>query len=128
MLEARRNRDKEQDKGQQAAAPADAMGEKKEDARAAGLGTRLVPFGDPDKPVVAIYSALIPAKGMAVIDFGFLEPAMLAEQGGKLAESVNRRQAVRVTMGYEALQNLQQQINRLAQVARARSAKTSPKA
>ena len=44
---------------------------------------------------------------MAFIDFGFLEPGLLAaiprvaKQGGKLPESVNGKLAVRVTMGYD---------------------------
>ena len=87
------------------------------------LGIRLVPVGNSDQPVVANYTALSPASGMVFIDFGFLDPAMLAaiprvaRSGGKLPESVNGRLAVRVAMGYDALQNLQQQINRLAQAA-----------
>ena len=61
---------------------------------------------------------------MIFIDFGFLEPAMLAalprmmKQGGKLPEAVNGKLAVRVAMGYDALQGLKQQIDRLAQAAR----------
>lgn len=85
------------------------------------MGIRLVPVGDSDQPVVANYTALNPASGMVFIDFGFLEPAMLAalprvaKEGGKLPESVNGRLAVRVAMGYDALTNLHQQTARLLQ-------------
>src|SRR5436189_97398 len=46
--------------------------------RTIGLGVRLVPAGDSDQPRVANYTALTLAPGMAFIDFGFFEPAMLA--------------------------------------------------
>jgi hypothetical protein len=93
-------------------------------AKRTGLGIRLVPVDNSDLPIVANYTALNVAPGMVYIDFGFLEPAMLsalprvAKQGGKLPESVNGRLAVRVAMGYDALQNLKQQIDRLVAAAR----------
>lgn len=64
------------------------------------------------------------APGMVFLDFGFLEPALLAalprvaKQGGKLPESVNGRLAVRVALGYDALHNLKQQIDRLVEAGR----------
>lgn len=88
-------------------------------AKAKGLGIRLMPVENSDQPVVANYTALNVAPGMVFIDFGFLEPAMLsalprvAKAGGKLPESVNGRLAVRVAMGFDALQQLKQQIDRL---------------
>lgn len=87
------------------------------------LGIRLVPVDDSDQPVLANYTALNVAPGMVFIDFGFLEPAMLAalprvaKAGGKLPEQVNGKLAVRVAMGFDALQNLKQQIDRLAAAA-----------
>ena len=84
--------------------------------RTIGLGVRLVPAGDSDQPRVANYTALTLAPGMAFIDFGFFEPAMLAalprvaQQGGKLPESINGRLATRVAMSYDTLTNLQQQL------------------
>ena len=84
--------------------------------RTIGLGVRLVPTGDSDQPRVANYTALTLAPGMAFIDFGFFEPAMLAalprvaQQGGKLPESINGRLATRVAMSYDTLANLQQQL------------------
>jgi hypothetical protein len=83
-----------------------------------GLGIRLVPSGTSDLPVVANYSALTLAPGMGFIDFGFLEPGMLAalprvaKEGGKLPESINGRLAVRVALSYETLANLQQQLTK----------------
>jgi hypothetical protein len=98
--------------------------------KAASLGIRLVPVDGSDQPVLANYTSLNVAPGMVFIDFGFLEPAMLAalprvaKAGGKLPESVNGKLAVRVAMGFDALQSLKQQIDRLAAAAaRAQQAK-----
>ena len=87
-----------------------------EQPRTIGLGVRLVPAGDSDQPRVVNYTSLTLAPGMAFIDFGFFEPAMLAalprvaQQGGKLPESINGRLATRVAMSYETLNNLHQQL------------------
>jgi hypothetical protein len=86
---------------------------------------RLVPIDNADQPVLANYTALSAAPGMVFLDFGFLEPAMLAalprlaKSGAKLPEAVHGKLAVRVAMGFDALQNLKQQIDRLAEAAEA---------
>jgi hypothetical protein len=96
------------------AKPAQAPGE----PRTIGLGVRLVPAGDSDQPRVANYTALTLAPGMAFVDFGFFEPAMLAalprvaQQGGKLPEHINGRLATRVAMSYDTLANLHQQLGK----------------
>src|SRR5262245_14151655 len=83
------------------------------------LGIRLVPVENSDQPVVANYSSINIAPGMAFVDFGFLEPGMLAalprvaRSGGKLPERINGRLAVRVALGYDALAGLHQQIGRV---------------
>ncbi|HSQ02958.1 MAG TPA: hypothetical protein VLN59_02910 [Burkholderiales bacterium] len=77
------------------------------------------PGADIHFPVVANYSALNVSRGMVFIDFGFLEPGMLAalprmaQQGSKLPETVQGRLAVRVAMGYDELANLDQQLGRV---------------
>ena len=89
--------------------------------RTIGLGVRLVPAGDSDQPRVANYTSLTLAPGMAFLDFGFFEPAMLAalprvaQQGGKLPEAINGRLATRVAMSYETLANLHQQLGNAIQ-------------
>jgi hypothetical protein len=97
------------------AAPAGAP----ETAAAAGektMALRLTPVRDSDQPIVANYTALNVAPGMVFIDFGFIEPAMLAalprvaRSGGKLPESINGRLAARVALGYDALAGLHQQL------------------
>jgi len=99
-----------------AEAPAEQATAQAQQPRTIGLGVRLVPAGDSDQPRVANYTSLTLAPGMAFIDFGFFEPAMLAalprvaQQGGKLPEAINGRLATRVAMSYETLNNLHQQL------------------
>lgn len=84
-----------------------------------GMGIHLVPVENSDQPVVANYTALNISPGMVFVDFGFLEPGMLAalprvaKEGGKLPETLNGKLAVRVAMGYDAVANLHQQLGRV---------------
>ena len=87
--------------------------------KATGMGIRLAPVGDSDQPVLANYTALNVSPGMAFIDFGFLEPGLLAalprvaKAGGKLPERLNGKLAVRVALGYDTLANLHQQLGQV---------------
>jgi hypothetical protein len=118
---------------------ADAIGSSDPGASTASIGpeggthtlvVRLVPANQSEHPIVANYSAINLAPGMAFIDFGFIEPAVLgslprtAQQGGKLPESLTGRLAVRVALGYDGLSQLQQQLtrvmNELAKAAKGR--------
>lgn len=89
------------------------------------MGVRLAPVDNSDQPVLANYVTVNIAPGMAFIDFGFLEPSLLAaiprvaKQGGKLPQSVNGKLAVRVAMGYDGLAGLHQQIGRVLTALRA---------
>ena len=102
-------------------------------ATTARLGIRLTPVGNSDQPVVANYAVLNVAPGMAFIDFGFLEPGMLAalprvaKAGGKLPERLNGKLAVRVVLGYDALAGLHQQIGRVLTGLRQQQAAGSKK-
>ena len=68
------------------------------------MGIRLAPVENSDQPVVANYCSINVSPGMAFIDFGFLEPGMLAalprmaRSGGKLPERLNGKLAVRVAL------------------------------
>jgi hypothetical protein len=85
------------------------------------MGIRLAPVNNSDQPVLANYTSLNAAPGMVFVDFGFLEPAMLAalprvaKLGGKLPERLNGRLAVRVALGYDAVANLHQQLGQILQ-------------
>lgn len=84
-----------------------------------GVGVRLQPVGNSDQPVFANYSAVLPAPGVSFIDFGFLEPGMLAalprvvKQGGKLPEAMNGKLAVRVALSHETMAALHKQLGQL---------------
>jgi len=89
------------------------------------MGVRLAPVDNSDQPVLANYATVNVAPGMVFIDFGFLEPGLLAaiprvaKQGGKLPQSVNGKLAVRVAMGYDGLAGLHQQLGRAIGAGRA---------
>jgi len=83
------------------------------------MSVRLVPVGNSDQAIVATYSSINLAPSMAFIDFGFLEPAVLASlprlarSGAKMPEKLNGRLAVRVAVGYDSLAGLHQQIGQV---------------
>jgi hypothetical protein len=87
--------------------------------RPVGMAIHLEPVENSDRPVVANYTVVNLSPGMVFVDFGFLEPGMLAalprmaKAGGKLPERLNGKLAVRVAMGYDALANLHQQLGRV---------------
>jgi hypothetical protein len=115
------------DTGQPAAAAAG--------AKPTQLGLRLAPVEGSDQPVFANVCSVNVSPGVAFIDFGFLEPAMLAalprvvRSGGKLPERIEGKLAVRVALGVEALASLHQQLGRVLsegrQAARSSQAKES---
>ena len=91
--------------------------EKKErQGKSVGLNIRLTPVNNSDQPVLANFTRLNGAPGMAFVDFGFLEPAALAalsrlaQTGGKIPENLNGKLAVRIALGFDTLAALHQQI------------------
>jgi hypothetical protein len=84
-----------------------------------GLGINLVPAQQSDQPVLANFSLVNVAPGMAFIDFGFIEPRLLAAlprmalSGAKMPERIEGRLAVRVAVGFDSLQSLHQQLGRV---------------
>lgn len=91
------------------------------------MGVRLAPVDNSDQPVLANYVSVNLSPGMAFIDFGFIEPGLLAaiprvaKEGGKLPQSVNGKLAVRVAMGHDGLAGLHQQIGRVLTALRSAS-------
>ncbi len=94
----------------------------KQESTAAGsrtaVGVRLIdsPTG---QPVLANYASASPANGLVLIDFGFLEPAMLnalakaAKSGGKVPKAVQGNLGARVALTPEAARALMQQLGRM---------------
>ena len=93
------------------------------------VNIQLVPSGQSDQPILANFTALHPSSGVALIDFGFLDPGALnaltqmARTGKKMPERMNGRLGARVAVPYDSLANLHQQIGRVLQaVAKQRKA------
>jgi len=88
---------------------------------AQNVGIELVPAGNSDQPVLSNFVTIQPASGVALIDFGFLEPgamaamSQMARSGKKLPERIKGRLAARVALSYDVLANLHQQAGRLLQ-------------
>ncbi len=91
------------------------------------MAIQLNPSGQSDMPIFSNFTNVSPGPGMAVLDFGFLDPAtihavtQLSRSGKKAPNPVNGRLASRVVLNYDTLANLHQQIGRvIAAVAVAR--------
>ena len=99
-----------------------------------GLNVRLNPNGNSDQPVFSNFTHVNVAPGTVFVDFGFLEPGVLAalpqmvRDGSKLPESINGRLSVRVAMGLDAMANLHQQLTRVITGLNAAAADAQKKA
>lgn len=87
--------------------------------KATPLNVRLASRDHTDQPVMANYSAVNVAQGVAYLDFGFIEPALLAAvaraaQANKpLPKEVQGRLAARVSLPLDALVRLHQQLQQM---------------
>jgi hypothetical protein len=86
-----------------------------------GVNVQLVPAGQSDTPLLSNFTTVQPAPGVAIVDFGFLEPGamnaltQLARSGKKVPERINARHVARLAMPYDSLAALHQQVGRLLQ-------------
>ena len=100
-------------------------------AGAQSVNLQLVPANGSDQPLLANVTLVQPTAGVALVDFGFLDPAAMAalnsmaRAGKKVPERVNGRLAARVAISYEALATLHRQIGALLQAMSRRSEKTA---
>jgi hypothetical protein len=84
-----------------------------------GVNLQLIPAGTSDQPVFANLTLLHPGSGVAFIDFGFVDPGVLAQlsqlarAGQKVPERLGGRLAVRVALGYDTLAQMHQQTGQL---------------
>ncbi len=106
------------------AEPSD-KGERKDPAeKMIALNVKLTPGGDSELPVWANYSTISVAQGIAYLDFGFIEPSTLvtvaraARDGQGSAKGVEGKQVVRVALPLDALERLEQQLQRVGQELR----------
>lgn len=83
------------------------------------INVTLRPVDHSDQPVSANYSAVGVAQGIAYLDFGFLEPTQLAGVAQKIRgghatpEGLEGALVVRVAMGLDVVQRLQQQLQQV---------------
>ena len=86
---------------------------------AIALNVRLKPVEHTDQPVLANYTYAGTAQGVAYVDFGFIEPALLgailqrAQKGESLPKSLEGSLATRVALPLDALIRLQQQLTQI---------------
>lgn len=98
------------------------------------LNLNLAPAGASDQPVLANFSRLSLAPGLAYIDFGFIEPGLVAalaqslRSGAKPPAAINGRLAVRVAMGIDTLSQLEQQLGAALRDLRASAPAQAPPA
>lgn len=85
------------------------------------VNLQLVPADGSDQPVLANVTLVEPTAGVALLDFGFLDPGAMAalnrmaRAGKQVPERLNGRLAARVAISYEALATLHQQIGGVLQ-------------
>ncbi|OUL98745.1 hypothetical protein [Variovorax sp. JS1663] len=77
---------------------------------------RLVPADGSDQPVLSNYATVQVAPAMVYLDFGFIEPGLIAalqatvRTNGTLPERINGRLATRVALSMDVLQALHTQL------------------
>jgi len=82
---------------------------------AAGIALRLLPSGGSDRPVFANVCVVRPGAGVAMLDFGFLDPMAVAaakrssKADKKGADRLDGCLAARVALSYDALAALHRQ-------------------
>lgn len=95
------------------------------------VAVELTSGNPPDQPVLANYATVSIVQSLAYLDFGFIEPATLAvvaqaaQQNKPLPKTLRGRRAVRVAVGLDVLQRLQQQLNQAMAQLRPKSPATS---
>lgn len=98
---------------------ANAKVETSETKKPTAIAVQLSADAPTGQPLLANYSNASVTAGLVMVDFGFLEPAMLnalsrlAKSGGKVPQSVNGRLAARLAMTPDAARNLHAQLSRM---------------
>ncbi len=87
------------------------------------VNVQLVPAGQADQPLLSNFTMVYPTSGVALLDFGFLDPSAIAaisgmaKAGKKVPERMNGRLAARIALSYDALANLHRQIGGVLRAA-----------
>lgn len=86
---------------------------------AVALQVKLKPVNQSDQPLSVNYSAVGVAQGIAYLDFGFIEPALMAtvvrsvQNGGNVPKNLEGKLAARVAMPLEGILRLHQQLQQV---------------
>lgn len=95
----------------------DAVNSTPQPKQAVTVTVQLKPVNNSDQPLSVNYTGCSVAPGVVYLDFGFVEPALLAalsrnaKAGQPIPTMVEGKLAVRVGLGYDALQNLYRQLD-----------------
>ncbi len=87
--------------------------------KAVAVSVRLKPVGQSDQPALVNYTHVGLAQGLAYVDFGFLEPALLSaviqrvQQGEALPQHLEGARGARVALPLDALVRLHQQLTQV---------------
>ncbi len=87
--------------------------------KAVEVSVRLKPVGQSDQPALVNYTHVGLAQGLAYVDFGFLEPALLSaviqrvQQGEALPQHLEGARGARVALPLDALVRLHQQLTQV---------------
>ena len=87
------------------------------------VNVQLIPSGQADQPLLSNFTMVHPSAGVALLDFGFIDPGAvaaisgLAKAGKKVPERMNGRLSARVALSYDTLANLHRQIGGVLQAA-----------
>src|SRR5262245_50057663 len=93
------------------------MSETKE--KSIALNVRLKPVEHSDQPHAANYTNVGVAQGIAYVDFGFIEPTLLAaiaktaKDGQAAPKAIDGQLVTRVAMGIDVLARLHQQVQQV---------------
>ena len=80
---------------------------------------RLRPVEQSDQPIMSNFATVSVAQGIAYLDFGFIEPTLLAQvmvasqQGKAVPEQVEGKLVARVSVGLDVLGRLQHQMQQV---------------
>jgi hypothetical protein len=91
----------------------------REQEKITAVNVRLRPVEQSDQPIMSNFATVAVAQGIAYVDFGFIEPALLAKvmvdsQNGKaLPGQVEGKLVARVSLGMDVLARLQGQMQRV---------------
>lgn len=93
--------------------------ETREQEKITAVNVRLRPVEQSDQPIMSNFATVAVAQGIAYVDFGFIEPALLAkvmvdsQNGQALPGQIDGKLVARVSLGLDVLARLQGQMQQV---------------